>query len=312
MARYRILSLDGGGIRGIITAIILQRLNTEDGLTGWLDSTDLIAGTSTGGLLALGLCHGLPPDFIRNVYETKGAEIFDDSWLDDLVDLGKIAGADYSIQNLERELKNMLGKTTLAQLKRRVLITAFDLDNEAKNKASRTWKPKLFHNFPGHDTDGSELAYKVGLYTSAAPTYFPSVDGYIDGGVYAANPSMCALAQSQDSDFKERPPLADVVLLSLGTGTSLLYIEGKELDWGYAQWAKQLVSLMLDGTSGIADYQCKQILGDKYHRLAPVFPPNISIPMDAVDRIPYMVEFAESNKRVNLTATVKWLKQYWI
>lgn len=206
----------------------------------------------------------------------------------------------------------MFGKTTLAQLKRRVLITAFDLDNESKKKASRAWKPKLFHNFPGNDSDGSELAYKVGLYTSAAPTFFPSVDGYIDGGVYATNPSMCALAQSQDSDFKERPPLADVVLLSLGTGTSLVYIEGKELDWGYAQWAKQLVSQMLDGTAGIADYQCKQILGDRYHRLAPVFPPNISIPMDAVDRIPYMIEFAESSKRVNLTATVKWLKRYWI
>lgn len=312
MTKYRILSLDGGGIRGVITAIILQRLNAEPGLNGWLNSVDLIAGTSTGGLLALGLAHGLSPEFMRSVYETKGAEIFDDSWLDDLVDLGKITGADYDIKNLEREVKKIFGKTTLAQLKRRVLITAFDLDNESHNKASRTWKPKLFHNFPGHDTDGSELAYKVGLYTSAAPTYFPSVDGYIDGGVYATNPSMCALAQSQDSDFKNRSFLSDVVLLSLGTGTCLLYIEGKELDWGYAQWAKQLVTLMLDGTSGIADYQCNQILGDRYHRMAPVFPPNISIPMDAVDRIPYMVEFAENNKHVDLTATIKWLKDYWL
>jgi len=312
MTKYRILSLDGGGIRGIITAIILQRLNAEPGLNGWLNLVDLIAGTSTGGLLALGLAHGLSPEFMRSVYETKGAEIFDDSWLDDLVDIGKITGADYDIKNLEREVKKIFGKTTLAQLKRRILITAFDLDNESHNKASRTWKPKLFHNFPGHDTDGSELAFKVGLYTSAAPTYFPSVDGYIDGGVYATNPSMCALAQSQDSDFKKRPLLSDVVLLSLGTGTCLLYIEGKELDWGYAQWAKQLVTLMLDGTSGIADYQCNQILGDKYHRMAPVFPPDVSIPMDAVDRIPYMVEFAESHKHVDLTATIKWLKDYWL
>ena len=312
MTKYRILSLDGGGIRGVITAIILQRLNAEPGLNGWLNSVDLIAGTSTGGLLALGLAHGLSPEFMRSVYETKGAEIFDDSWLDDLVDIGKITGADYDIKNLEHEVKKIFGKTTLAQLKRRVLITAFDLDNESHSKASRTWKPKLFHNFPGHDTDGSELAYKVGLYTSAAPTYFPSVDGYIDGGVYATNPSMCVLAQSQDSDFKNRPSLSDVVLLSLGTGTCLLYIEGKELDWGYAQWAKQLVTLMLDGTSGIADYQCNQILGDSYHRMAPVFPPNISIPMDAADRIPYMVEFAESNKHVDLTATIKWLKDYWL
>ena len=312
MAKYRILSLDGGGIRSIITAIILQRLNAEPGLNGWLDLADLIAGTSTGGLLGLGLAHGLSPEFMRHVYETKGADIFDDSWLDDLVDLGKITGADYDIKNLERELKKIFKNTTLAQLKRRVLIASFDLDNESGNEASRTWKPKLFHNFPGPDSDGDQLAYKVGLYTAAAPTYFPSVDGYVDGGVYATNPSMCALAQSQDRDFASRPLLSDVVLLSLGTGTCLLYIEGKELDWGYAQWAKQLITLMLDGTSGIADYQCHQILGDRYHRMAPVFPPHISIPMDAVDRIPYMVEFAESKEKVDLTATIKWLKDYWV
>ncbi len=67
MAKYRILSLDGGGIRGIITAIILQRLNAETGLAGWLDLADLIAGTSTGGLLSLGLAKGLPPEFMRNI-----------------------------------------------------------------------------------------------------------------------------------------------------------------------------------------------------------------------------------------------------
>jgi patatin-like phospholipase/acyl hydrolase len=308
MAKHRILSLDGGGIRGVVTAVILQRLNAEAGIAGWLDTVDLIAGTSTGGLLALGLAHGLTPEYMRNVYEKNGDDIFDDSWLDNVIDLGKIAGADYDIKNFERELKKIFGTTTLAQLQRRVLIAAFDLDNESSSKASRTWKPKLFHNYPGSDSDGNELAYKVGLYTSAAPTYFPSVDGYIDGGVYANNPSMCALAQSQDPRFPNQPPISDVVLLSVGTGTSLVYIRGKELDWGYAQWAQPLVSLMLDGVAGIADYQCKQILGQRYHRLAPVFPPGVSIPMDEVERVPYMAKFAES---LDLTATVRWLVHNW-
>lgn len=308
MATYRILTLDGGGIRGIITVILMQRLNSDPQLAGWLDSVDLIAGTSTGGLLALGLANGLDLQRIRDLYENRGQAIFDDSWLDNLVDLGTIIGAQYGIRNLTRELRRILGQTTLGQLQKRVLIAAFDLDNEASDPARRTWKPKLFHNFPGPDSDSSLPAYKVGLYTAAAPTYFPSADGYIDGGVYASNPSMCALAQSQDSRFAGQPSLSDVVLLSLGTGTSLTYVQGRNLDWGYAQWAKPLISLMLDGTAGIADYQCKQILGQRYHRLAPVFPPGVSIPMDAVKRVPDMVQFAGT---VDLSATVQWLKDHW-
>jgi patatin-like phospholipase/acyl hydrolase len=309
MAKYRILTFDGGGIRGIVTAIILERLNSEEGLTGWLDSVDLIAGTSTGGLLALALAHGLDIGEIRSLYEEKGDEIFDDSWLDDIIDIGKITGADYDIKNLERELKRIFRQTTLAQLKRHVLITAFDLDNESPDPLKRIWKPKLFHNFPGADSDGKQLAYKVGLYTVAAPTYFPSVDGYIDGGVCASNPSMCAFTQSQDSRLKNRPSIEDVVLLSLGTGTSLIYIKGKNLDWGYAQWAKPLVSLMLDGVAGIADYQCMQILGERYHRLAPVFPPGVSIPMDDIKKVPFMIEFAE---KVDIRTTIRWLKDNWL
>ena len=159
-------------------------------MESFFDSIDLIAGTSTGGLLALGIAHQLDLSEIRDIYEKKGPKIFDDSWLDDLADLGKLRGADYDIEPLRRELKRVFGDTTLGQLKKRVLITAFDLDNE--DPAKRTWKPKLFHNFPGRNTDRSEAAFAVGLYTSAAPTYFPSVDGFIDGGVYASNPSMCA------------------------------------------------------------------------------------------------------------------------
>ncbi len=308
MAGYRILSIDGGGIRGIISTILLQRLSAESSLSGWLEKVDLLAGTSTGGLLALGIAKPLDLVVIRNLYETKGKEIFDDSWLRDLRDLGGVIGAKYDITNLEQELHSIFGPATLRQLSKRVLITAFDLDNAASEEAERTWKPKLFHNFPGPDSDGDQLAYKVGLYTAAAPTYFPSAEGYVDGGVFASNPAMCALAQTQDPRIGLHPALSDVVLFSLGTGTSLTYITGDPLDWGYAQWAKPLVSLMLDGVAGIADYQCKQLLGLSYHRLAPVFPPPISIPMDGVDRIPEMIAFAGN---VDIGPTIEWLQTHW-
>ncbi|MFO7653965.1 MAG: patatin-like phospholipase family protein [Candidatus Krumholzibacteriia bacterium] len=304
---YRVLSMDGGGIRGLLTTVILQRLAATPGLAGFLGSFDLLAGTSTGGLLALAIAHGLDPSAIRDVYVEKGPAIFKDSWLDDLIDLGKLRRADYSIAPLRRELHRLFGGTTLGQLHKRVLVTAFDLDNESADPTQRTWKPKLFHNFPGPGSDRGTLVSRVGLYTSAAPTYFPSVDGYIDGGVYASNPAVCALAQTQDRRYRPRPSLDEVVLLSLGTGRNLQFIPGRVHDWGYVQWIKPLLGLMFDGTSGIADYQCRQILGDRYHRLAPVFPDRMKVAMDDVKKIPYLVRFAE---QVPLDETVAWLQEH--
>jgi len=310
MAKYRILSIDGGGIRGIVTAVLMQRLAAMPELGGFLDTVDLIAGTSTGGLLALGVARGLALEEIHDLYVNDGPEIFDDSWLDDLLDLGKLRGADYNIAPMRRVFKRVLGEdTTLGQLRKRVLITAFDMDNNDPDELKRTWKPKLFHNFPGAGNDRHELAYKIGMYTAAAPTYFPSVDGYIDGGVYANNPAMCALAQTQDTRYRPTPAIDEVVLLSFGTGTSLFYIRGKTLDWGYAQWIKPLISLMLDGISGIADYHCSQMLRNRYHRLAPVFPPDVSISMDDVKKTPYMIQFAEG---LDLRPTVRWMKRHWM
>ena len=308
MAKYRVVSIDGGGIRGLVTTILLQRIIATPGLENLFGTIDLVAGTSTGGLLALGIAHQLDLQRIREVYVEKGPKIFADSWLDDLVDLGKIRGADYDIKPLRRELRDLFGDATLGSLRKRVLITAFDLDNESPKAEERTWKPKLFHNFPGPSSDRGALAADVGLYTSAAPTYFPSVDGYIDGGVYASNPAMCALAQTQDARYRPTPSLNEVFLLSLGTGTSLQYIKGNYHDWGYAQWVKPLINLMLDGTAGIADYQCSQILGDRYHRLAPVFPAGTTVPMDDIDKIPYLIEFAEA---LPINETVEWLRQVW-
>src|SRR5450759_1710766 len=128
MAKYRIVSIDGGGIRGLITTILLQRIVETPGLEHFLKSIDLIAGTSTGGLLALGIAYGLDLAQIRDLYVKKGPKIFDDSWLDDLVDLGKLRGADYNIKPLRQELKKLFGDANLGQLAKHVLITAFDLD----------------------------------------------------------------------------------------------------------------------------------------------------------------------------------------
>lgn len=307
---YRILSLDGGGLRGLITARLLQRLNDEPGIAGWLDRTDLIAGTSTGGILALGLAAGKTPQDIVDLYKNKGPAIFDESIWDDIRDLGKLIGAEYSNKALKKDLQQIFGTTTLDQLKKKVAIPSFDLDNQAKDPAQRTWKPKIFHNFPGADSDGTQLAVNVALYTSAAPTYFPSVDGYIDGGVFANNPSMVAIAQaiSSANQPKDRAQLADIVLFSVGTGVSLNHITGKVLDWGYAQWIKPLINILQDGVAGIADYQARELLGTRYQRLQIVFDPSETIPMDAVNKLGRMDEIATG---FDLGPATTWLANNW-
>ena len=310
MAKYRVLSIDGGGLRGLITARLLERLSSHPKIVGWLDSVDLYVGTSTGGILALGLATGKFPSDICDLYKSKGRKIFDDSIWDDIRDLGKTIGADYSNKNLKNELRTLFGKRKLKDVAKKVAIPTFDLDNEAV-AGERTWKPKIFHNYKGPGSDGDTLLADVALYTSSAPTYFPSADGYIDGGVYASNPSMVALAQaiSKKNQSSERASLDDVVLLSLGTGVSLTYIKGQALDWGYAQWVKPLINVLMDGVAGISDYQAQQLLDKRYHRLQIVFDPSETIPLDAVNKLDRMDEIATT---YNIDKTVQWIKNSWL
>jgi patatin-like phospholipase/acyl hydrolase len=308
MATTRVISVDGGGIRGVFTAVLLEKLLAA--VPKLLDKTDLYAGTSTGGIIALCLAAGKTPTQVRALYEQNGPEIFDDSWLDDLKDLGGLSGADYSNKNLRKFLQAEFGQSLLKDLGKRVLVSAFDLDNEDPDPKKREWKPKFFHNFKGSDNDGKELVVDVAMRTAAAPTQFPSYQGYVDGGVVANNPSMAAVGQLLDprTTGGRVADLDEIVLFSLGTGTPLQYVKGQSLDWGYAQWVKPLIKLMLDGSVGIADYQCRQLLGDRYHRLAPKFPPDVAIGSDDVKRIPELVALANA---VKLQPTLDWLGLSW-
>lgn len=309
MAKYRILSIDGGGLRGLIAVRLLEQLAEDPDLSGWLDQVDLIAGTSTGGIIALGLAAGLSLDEMGSLYQDKGAKIFDDSVWDNVKDVGKTIGADYSNRSLKRELKRVFGDSTLGSFKKKVAITAFDLDNQ--DDTERKWKPKIFHNYSGAGTDKLHLARNVAAYTSAAPTYFPAVDGFVDGGVFANNPSMVALSQaiSRHNRSNERAELDDVVLLSVGTGFTPKYIKGQSLDWGFAQWAKPILEILTDGVMGIADYQCAQLLGERYERMQVSLAEHGNIAMDDVANIGLMNDIGRG---ADVRATKRWIEQQWL
>ncbi len=304
MAFYHILSLDGGGIRGLLTSKLLERLEKEH--PGFLDEVDLIAGTSTGGILALGLAAGLKPAEISDIYQSKGKDIFADTIWDKLGDLDRAFQPEYSNKPLKKAVLDIIGDKKLKDLDKQVLITTFDLDGGVSSRTGvRSWKPKFFHNFPGEDSDGEESTVDIALRTSAAPTYFPIYQGYIDGGVIANNPSMCALAQALHPDTGDQK-LSQVTVLSVGTGTNPKFIPREDGNWGLTQWAPHLVSIMIDGGSGVSDYQCKQILGPRYFRLNAIFQEEIGL--GDIKQIPRLVELAES---VDLKNAVKWVDKYY-
>lgn len=311
MAVYRILSLDGGGIRGLLSAALMEGL--EKRKPGWLDRIDLVAGTSTGGILALGLAKGMSPSELVELYYELGPKIFKDNLFDNIKDLGGLTGAQYGTKHLRRELNGAFGQTRLQDLKKRVLITSFDLDNEASSQSERSWKPKFFHNFPGNDSDGSRRAADVALYTSAAPTFFPSVDGFIDGGVVANHPGMAAVAQTQDRRCRiaPRPKVDEIRLFSIGTGQNLSMVKGRNLDWGIGQWAKPLLHLMLDALSGVPDYQCRQMLGKNYHRINHTFTAGAEIRMDDWKQRDRLLQIARERMAGDLATAARWLGTHW-
>lgn len=307
MPRYRILSCDGGGIAGVLTLVIIERILQE--FPDFLTKVDLFAGTSTGGIIALGLANGMHPRDIRLLYEQKGALIFRDTWLDDAMDLGNMIGANYDNRGLEHELRKIFGDTPLGAIPKAVLVPAFDLDNASPDPQRRSWQAKFFSNMGGVYGDQEVPAYKVGMYTSAAPTYFPVYEGYIDGGVVANNPSVAAIAHAIDTRKNPAAPrIDDIALCSLGVGHSLRYITGERLDWGYAQWARPLVNILINGVMGVADYQCRQFLRDRYWRLSPVFPAGTDIALDDVSRTGYLLDFAH---QMDITETLLWVDRCW-
>ena len=345
----RIISFDGGGIRGAFSARLIERIEKER--PGFVAKTTLFAGTSVGGFLALLLAKGIEPSTIVDLFVNRGQEIFADrGWLDRVSSVDELFQADFDNQALYKELHALLGDTTLAELQSKVLVPAFDLDNqdeESKKTATRVykarfWKPKFMHNFEGPGCDGDLKAIDVAMRSSAAPTYFPSYQGYVDGGLVDNNPAMSALAKavkmggatgmseehkellSQVATFigkHQSDPGAkeimqgllkllanQVALLSVGTGLNPHYVSGKEHDWGFKQWleGKKLLNLLFDGMIDVPHYQCTQLLNGRYRRVNVLL--DDPIDLADIDRVNDLIQIADG---VDLDTLLEWVDRVW-
>lgn len=190
------------------------------------------------------------------------------------------------------------------------MVPTFDLDAVLEKRGllglmsttTRSWKPKFFHNFENCEPDRDELLVDVALKTSAAPTFFPSYGGFIDGGVIANNPAICAYAQALAAGTQS----PDITVLSIGTGLSPSYIEGDVLNWGVLQWAPHVTQIMLDGGIDCIDFQCERILGKRYHRVNPILPEPIEL--DDTSKIGRLIEIADA---LDLEQTVEWVRNQY-
>jgi patatin-like phospholipase/acyl hydrolase len=257
-----VLSVDGGGIRGLIPAMVLADLEERTGKRA-AELFDLVAGTSTGGIIALALTvpgeDGRPrwtANDLVDLYLTEGPRIFHHS-IGQMLESGLgLLDEKYDAQPLTEALEQYLGDAMVSQAVTDVMVTSYDLEHR-KPFFFKTDRAKLK---PEHDW----LMREAARATSAAPTYFEpeklTADGEVfalcDGGVFANNPAMSAYAEA-----RRRHPRAQIRLVSLGTGqlTRKLHYEDVR-GWGLIEWARPLLDVVFDGVSDATEYELAQLL----------------------------------------------------
>jgi patatin-like phospholipase/acyl hydrolase len=265
---FRVLSIDGGGIRGIVPTIVVAEIERRTGQSA-SRLFDLIAGTSTGGIIALGLAmpgaHGgaaWRAEELIEIYARDGATMFPPA---PLGELRAVFHQRYDEAPILALLHGYFGNTALSQATCDVMVTTYDVvAREALILSSRH----------AREDASFDLPVRVAAHaTAAAPTYFAPVKAtfgnpprdrvLIDGSVFANNPSMCAFTEVQRRRYG-----SNVVVVSLGTGSLTRRYQWDDVSgWGLAHWARPLLHIVVDGAGETVDFQLATMLGDeRYHR----------------------------------------------
>lgn len=287
----KILSIDGGGIRGVLPAAIIAHIEkriaqeSKDPNLTIANSFDLLAGTSAGGIL---VALYLTPDKssgsakakynaqqVLDFYAELGPILFKKSFGYFLKSVGGLIRSRYSEDALYDFSKKIIGDSYISEVMKDCLITAYDISSR---------KAVLFSRY-ATDKYGDMADYKlcdIACSTSSAPSYFiPSQifakDGgarhLVDGGVYAGNPSMCALVEAIKIWPQEQ--INNFYMLSIGTGKALKpYHYNKTKHFGYLHWLHPILDILMASVSETVDYQIQQIFAisgvpQNYRRIEP-------------------------------------------
>ena len=301
--KVRILSIDGGGIRGIIPATIAwfleQRLQERTGNPDARisDYFDFLAGTSTGGIL---VCTYLMPDperpgrpklnareSLAMYLEEGGWGIFSRSLYRKLTSMMGLLNEKYCSQALEKALKRCFGPTRLQDFLKPCLVTAYNI----------TGRRAFFFTSLDAKKDPNQdfAAWQAARATASAPAFFsPALLQYgngntiplVDGGVFANNPALCAFTEAQKACFSQLPDSAnkpdhptasDMVIVSLGTGANEAGYNYESIkSKGMASWIKPIIDILMSASTDTVDYQLQELFAHqprncdgRYYRINP-------------------------------------------
>lgn len=286
----RILSIDGGGIRGVFPASFLATV--EDSIGGRVaDYFDLIVGTSTGGIIALGLGLGLSAKDILSFYEEHGKSIFAGNWV--VRFFRQLGFSKYSREPLRQALESVFGDRRLGHSNKRLVIPSLNLDSGEVHVWKTSHHPRL-------ERDLKEPVINVAMSTAAAPTYFPthrSASGVplVDGGMWANNPLAVAVVEAIGVLGW---PANQLRVLSLGCTTTPLKVNwGRRLPLGKAYWGLKVADVFMAGQSSSAIGMAQLLIPDRsnIHRISPVVASSFAL--DSVSEIPSLKGMGDSEAR---------------
>jgi uncharacterized protein len=274
----RILSIDGGGIRGIIPAMVIQAVL---GKTKAQDAFHIIAGTSTGGIIACGLAKPNPidPQGIIDLYVEHGGEIFKQG---PLGFTHYAYGPKYAPTALQQYLSSQLGDTYLSQITNvELLVPSYAISLPVEKPPGNTCAPMFFRSWQARNlllpqnAKAEEYDFTleaIARATSAAPTYFPPATivnragqsfTMIDGGVFANNPTICAMVEAYRL-YHSR----NFEVVSIGTGSEPIRIDASAAaNWGDIFWALPMISIFMDGNAQTVSTETAELLGDYHWRI---------------------------------------------
>jgi patatin-like phospholipase/acyl hydrolase len=316
---FRILALDGGGIRGAYTAAFLEGLEEQLGRP-IAKCFDMVAGTSTGAIIAVALAMDLTAKEILAMYERYGARIFSrrsrhiwrkacDIPVNHVLrrfglDADSLRRSKYDSIALAEAVREILGDITLEKAKRRLLVPAV---------RTSLGRPIVFRtaHFEGQDRDRHLSAVDVILATTAAPTYFPphwvtnnvAQGQYVDGGLWANNPALVAyveairIARDCNRDVDPRFSERQIMVLSLGTGESPSSMRMEEVRSGVLGWAPHLIGLMMSSQSQGTDRMLRYLLPEERYRRINFVLCNEGWELDAVEKLEILVANGRAEAR---------------
>lgn len=300
--KLNVLSLNGGGVRGAVTLEFLRQLEQEGGKESLQSKFNLFTGTSTGGIIAFCCAAGMTPEEILQEYTTLSSQVFGDkSWF-------SLLNPKYDNQVLKQCIIRVLERlgyneqSTLGDLYNRtgkhLVIPYVDLEDNGN------WKMKYGETFT--EEGRAMTIVDVLLFTTAAPSYFSSYKGNVDGGIGLNNPALAGVMFA-----KENFPKRDVKLLSLGTGSVETCVT-ERTDWGPMQWmAKKargggmpvMLSLFMHMQEQTSTDAAKRILGEKnFHHID--LPLQRGFALDDYKAIPAMV--AKTQEYIQRSAADIW------